>query len=215
VLDCPPAFVDGVINSRVCGGGWLTNTTPEERWRLGFDTTGRTPTSDRIAAVWGLRRLGCTDGQPRTVLIAPASHKNNLPPPPLAVARTMGALAAVTLLPGDCLLAAATTLIGLDPGDSGSGASRLLHLVLAESQCTRPPPSSQSSPKALPPELTDAQRELMTPPSLRAYPPPCTMTRDDCPEVDPELWFWDNFGYIIIPGARATAIRCRSFDLYT
>jgi hypothetical protein len=203
VLDCPPAFVEARINS---SSGWLTDTAPEERRRLGYDTTGRTPTSDRIASVWGLRLLCCTDGQPRTVLIAPASHKSNLPPPPLAVARPMGALTAVTLLPGDCLLAAATTLVGLDQDDSGSGASRLLHLVLAERQCAARPAPSSPSPKALPPELTDAQRELMTPPSLRADPPSSTMTSDDCREVDPELWFWDNFGYIIIPGACASTV---------
>ena len=191
------------------GGGWLTDCRPEERRRLGYDTESRPPSPGQAAAVWGLRIICCVGSAPRTLSLVSASHKSALPPPSVTVADGMGAIQRVTIMPGDCLVAAATTLVALPGGDEGDG--QLLQIILAEQTCARkelPPPGSawKQPDRALPPELSEKQLELMTAPALRTtpIPPPSSQPEED--EVDPELWFWDTFGVRLFP-RRAVAIR--------
>jgi hypothetical protein len=193
VLDRPPVLLPAATRE-----GWLTGAdSPEDRLRLGYDTECRPPTADRVASVWGLRLVCCVGDRPRRVLVAAATHKSALRPPSLAVAREMGALTAITLAPGDVLFAAATALVGLPARDGGAP---LLECLLVEQQYARPP---RHAVRELPAELTEAQRELMTPPGLRARPPVPASVPEHAPEVDPELWFWDTFGYLIVRGVMA------------
>ena len=110
--------------------------------RLEYNTADRPPNDEHVASVLGLRLIYCTPPKTgaraiatsRRLLVAPASHKGLLPPPTPAKAVAMGAVEEVELLPGDCLLAAATTLVALPPDEPHQEpeSAALLQLILAE-----------------------------------------------------------------------------------
>jgi hypothetical protein len=195
-------------------GGWLAEMDPQERERLGYDTVSRPPTPDRAASVWGLRLLCCLGDAPQQVHVAVGTHKSTLRPPSVERARAMGALTMLTLQPGDCVVAAATTLLALPEG-AQQQQQLLLHLVLAEQQCARPwrqqldQAAAAAAAKSLPPDLTDRQRELMTPPAFRqansltdANGKQQQQQQQQQQEEEEyedgadaaEVWFWDTFG---------------------
>eukprot|EP01045_Picozoa_sp_COSAG04_P005931 COSAG04_NODE_283_length_18154_cov_432.957020_9_plen_250_part_00 len=143
VLDSPPVLLGGA-GGLGSGGGWLTETADLlEMQRLEYNTADRPPNDDHVASVLGLRLIYCTPPKTgaraisRRVVVAPASHKGLLPPPTPAKAVAMGAVEEVELMPGDCLLAAATTLVALPPDEphqepENGRSAALLQLILAE-----------------------------------------------------------------------------------
>ena len=223
VLDSAPSYLSG----RGSDGGWVADVAnPAERRRLEYNTVDRPPNDDHVASVLGLRCIYCTpkyctpppdagESQPapsRRVLVAPASHKGQLQPPSAATALAMGALVQVELFPGDCLIAAATTLIALPPGESDEDeqCAMLLQLILAEASVANKisPETEAHMPRdGWHAELSDAQRRLMAPRPVRAGVPAAEIASkaDRSEGVDPaELWHWDTFGYLVIPNVMDT-----------
>ena len=220
VTDRPPALL--VPRDGAGDGGWETDTAPDELRRLEYDINSRPldQTGQFVATVWGLRLVYCVCGSDSNILlVAPASHKSETPPPPMKVATAMGGTISVTLAPGDCVLAAATTLIGVAPHQ---GPSKLLQHVLVQQDIVGEPPRgiwrdsrtkhassggivSACSPRPVAPkwhsELSEAQQALLTP--MRNTVPSSAETRADAKHLAKlhkadELWFWDTFGFLVI-----------------
>jgi hypothetical protein len=112
----------------------------------------------------------------------------------------MGALTQVKLFPGDCLMAAATTLVALPPcePEEDERSARLLQLMLAEASVANPnwseaevqPPCEESWRVDSP-----AVDRVSGIESLRED---AAVTCIDAPNPA-ELWFWDTLGYLVIP----------------
>ena len=189
VLDREPRWVEP-------GPDWLTDSSVDERHRLGYDWLSRPD----CVCVWGVRVITAPEGGSLTVCAC--SHKSNVfPPPSMARAEELGATLRVDLAPGDFLLAAAGTLVGVREG-------RVLELLYADDSRY---PAAQRLDSEFPEwhdELTPRQRALMAPtrgmdldghaltdderlaPSLLA-----ANTDPDAPDRE-EVWFWDLRGYL-------------------
>eukprot|EP01052_Picozoa_sp_SAG31_P041696 SAG31_NODE_6393_length_2035_cov_1.564050_1_plen_368_part_00 len=195
----PPFTLRPRTNSR---DGWETDTTPQALQALAYEADS--PRGGQHAHCWGLRLIVCTEAA--ELLVVCGSHKSQFPPPSLAVAISCGATTALELNPGDVVLAAGSTLVGI----SSSSGSLMQHLLVDKA-------SSASGPKtqlaAAYPHLSHEQRQLMLEPYEReaptAPPSPSSTLRpakkhpiaNTVFAADPtELWFWDTFGYLIVHG---------------
>ncbi len=121
VLDCEPQWIEPSSS-----GQWVTDTSVDAQLRLGYDCLSR---PDR-ACCWGVRVVCALQSEGTGVLITcPSSHKSNVHPPPLTErADELGATERVHLEPGDCVIAAATTLVAGAPESD----VRLLELLFAD-----------------------------------------------------------------------------------
>ena len=183
---------------------WATDNSIDERHRLGYDCISRPD----VVCVWGLRVVCAVGDVSNTSLcVCPASHKSNvLPPPAMQRAEALGATLNVRLQPGDCMIAAATTLVGVTEG-------RLLELVFADD--SRYPQLSSSVTTPEPEwheELTQHQRNLLSGTRGLAYDghslteeersQPSLLALNIAPGAPAreEVWFWDLRGYLVLPG---------------
>ena len=191
VLDRPPRRLPVAKPAE-----WATDTSVDERRRLGYDTLSRPD----CVCVWGLRAVWALGTADSSVAVCPCTHKSNVQQPPtVARAEVLGAVERVALRPGDCLLAAATTLVAAAQGE-------LLECVFADNSRS---PQLAVSPFGSPAwhrGLTPAQMALVVPtrglghdgePLRRADQLHHSLfaqnDRPDAPDRD-EIWFWDTRG---------------------
>lgn len=152
VLDREPQWI-----KPSCNQAWITDSSVDAQLRLGYDCLSR---PDRVCC-WGVRVVCALESEgPGVLTTCPASHKSNiLPPPSIERADELGATEKVCLQPGDCVLAAATTLVACAPESEGY----LLELLFADAG--RYPKLTATSLKS--PEwhreLTPRQRALLNP----------------------------------------------------
>jgi hypothetical protein len=150
VLDREPRWVEPSSSGR-----WATDSGVDAQLRLGYDCLSR---PDRVCC-WGVRVVCALESEGVGVLTAcPASHKSNVHPPPSTErADALGATERLRLEPGDCAIAAATTLVA---GSEG----RLLELLFAD---TGRYPQLGAAAAATPPEwhreLTPRQQAMLAP----------------------------------------------------
>jgi hypothetical protein len=155
----------------VYDGQWATDSSADEHHRLGYDVWSRPD----VVCVWGLRAVWGLGTGDSCLVVAPCTHKSNvLPPPCMGRAEQLGATVRLSLQAGDCVLAAATTLVGA-PGlpltagrpaaaaaaaaCGGGGGGTLLELVYADrSRVASPRPSAAVVHEPWHSELSPAQR---------------------------------------------------------
>ena len=193
--------------------------SPHDRLRLRYDNTAR---SDQVV-VKGVRALWVLDDTDEVVVV-PATHKADLPAPPLARAEAMDTVVRPALQAGDLLLLAGTTLFGLCPPPGGAQtapveAPRVAELLLADAQLAASGTGYVPKPLTeLPPfmaKLSEEQRAVLLPGAAghqgqalatdgnRTWLEPGLEQREISFATDvnaEELWQWTTQGYVVARG---------------
>ena len=152
VLDRDPQWIEPASSAE-----WVTDSSVDAQLRLGYDCLSR---PDRVCC-WGVRVVCALESEGTGVLVTcPASHKSNVHPPPSTQrAAELGATERIRLEPGDCVIAAATTLVA---GASESDG-RLFELLFVDAGRYPRLASTTPAPPEWHRELTPRQQALLAP----------------------------------------------------